>query len=342
MKRYNVAILGATGVVGLELMELLAERNFPLGELSLLASPRSKGKVLRTSFGEVEVEEVGPEGFSGMDFAFFCAGGEISKQWATIAVEKGAVVIDNTSAFRMDPRVPLVVPEVNPESLKTHEGIIANPNCSTILLALVLQPIEEAVGLERVVVSTYQAVSGVGGGGIGELHQQTVEYVTGIESQPRIFPVSSGLQKYPIAFNAIPQVDVFSGEDYTKEEWKMILETRKILGRKDLRITATTVRIPVFRSHCESVNIETKEKLTAKACRDILSAAKGVVVQDDPASQLYPMPVFASKKDAVYVGRIREDLSLEKGLNLWLAGDQIRKGAALNALQIAETLMQVG
>lgn len=328
----NIAIVGATGAVGQELLKILAERNFPIDELRLLASKKSSGKVISWQGREIEVEETTDASFKGIDIAFF-AGGSASTQYASSAVKEGAVVIDNSSAFRLNPDVPLIVPEVNPEDIKWHKGIIANPNCSTIIMVVVLKPIEEATKIKRVVVSTYQAVSGAGKEGIAELENQLRSWSKGESiGSPETFP-------YQIAFNLIPRIDIFQEADYTKEEWKMVRETQKILNRDDIGITATCVRVPVLRSHCESLNIETEDKLTVKQVKDILSAAPGIKVLDDPAKDRYPMPLDSSDKDDVYVGRIREDLTIANGLNLWIAGDQIRKGAATNAVQIAELLL---
>lgn len=335
----NIAIVGATGAVGQELISILAERNFPLGEVRLLASARSAGQKVNVLDREVTVEEVSENGFSGVDIAFFSAGSDVSKRWAPVAVRQGAVVIDNSNAFRMEPDVPLVVPEVNPGDVAHHKGIIANPNCSTIIMAVVLNPIHRAVGIERVVVSTYQAVSGVGAAAIRELEEQTQAWMNGDTMPLSCFPCKGAAKHYQMAFNLIPQIDVFVEGGYTKEEVKMINETRKILHEWDLRITATTVRVPVFRSHSESVNLELKQDLSVEEARKLLSSAPGVVVWDDPENQVYPMPLLVTGKDDVYVGRIRVDESVPHGLNLWVVGDQIRKGAALNAVQIAEHLL---
>lgn len=338
MKAVNVAILGATGAVGQELLDLLVERNFPIKSLKLLASPRSAGKKLFFKDQEYTVEAVSEGQFIGMDIAFFAAGSEATKKWAPQAVAAGCIVVDNSSAFRMDPDVPLVVPEVNMDAARLHQGIIANPNCSTIILALALKPIYDAAGIKRVVVSTYQAVSGAGHEAITELDAQARQYANNEPIQAEILPVK-GLEKhYQMLFNIIPQIDIPDRQGYTKEEWKMILETKKILGDSEMKITATTVRVPTMRSHCESVNIETKQKLTAEECRKLIEKAAGLKLVDDLANQIYPMPLDTAGQDLVWVGRIREDNSLENGLNLWVVGDQIRKGAALNAVQIGEAL----
>ncbi len=332
MKKYNVAIVGATGAVGQEFLKILTERSFPVGELKLLATARSAGKIIHWQGKDYVVEETRPESFTGMDIALF-AGGSASTEFAKAAVTRGAVVIDNSSAFRLDPAVPLVVPEVNPEDVKWHQGIIANPNCSTIIMVAALKPLHDAAEIKRVVVSTYQAVSGAGREGIEELENQVGQLGRGEETHPQVFP-------YQIAFNLIPRIDVFQEGDYTKEEWKMVKETQKILHAPDMAITATTVRVPVFRSHSEAVNVETERKLTAAEARSILAKAPGIVVLDDPAADRYPMPLTAADTDEVYVGRIREDFSISNGLNLWVVGDQIRKGAATNAIQIAELLIK--
>ncbi|MDR3348777.1 MAG: aspartate-semialdehyde dehydrogenase [Acidaminococcales bacterium] len=340
MKKYNVAILGATGVVGQEFLALLAERRFPLAGLRLLASSRSAGKKIEFSGATYTVEEAAAASFAGVDIALF-AGGAISKELAPYAVKAGAVVVDNSSAFRMDPAVPLVVPEVNPEALRGHNGIVANPNCSTIIMVMALKPIYDLAKIKRIVVSTYQAVSGAGKEAIDELDSQVAAHAAGNEMRALVLP-SAGLPKhYPIAFNLIPQIDVFLDNGYTKEEMKMVNETRKIMGDNDMAITATTVRVPVYRSHSEAINVELEKSLPPAKIKEALSAFKGVVLQDDPAAMLYPMPLYTSKLDDVYVGRVRRDESRENAWNLWVVGDQIRKGAALNTLQIAEKMIEM-
>ena len=336
MTQYNIAVLGATGAVGQELLSILFERQFPYAELRLLASPRSAGRRVAVGGRDYLVEAVSAEAFQGIDFAFFCAGGSVSQCWAEEAVRAGAIVIDNTSAFRLAPDVPLVVPEVNGEAALAHRGIIANPNCSTIIMVMALKPILDEAGIKRVVVSTYQAVSGAGFAAMEELRRQAEDYVMGRELEAKVLPVASGQRHYPIAFNLIPQIDVFAEDGYTKEEWKMVRETQKILGITDLPITATTVRVPTMRSHCEAVNVETERPMSPERCREILAQFPGVKVLDSPEEQAYPMPQFTSGLDEVYVGRIRKDPTVPYGLNLWIVGDQIRKGAALNAVQIAE------
>ena len=326
----NVAIVGATGAVGQEFLKILAERNFPINELRLLATKRSAGKRVFWQGQELEVQETTHESFKGIDIALF-AGGSGSTEYARSAVESGAVVIDNSSAFRLDPEVPLIVPEVNPEDIKWHKGIIANPNCSTIIMAVAIKPIFDLAGIRRIVVSTYQAVSGAGREGIEELEGQVKAWSQGDELAQATFP-------YQIAFNVIPRIDVFGEGDYTKEEWKMVKETQKIFHAPNMAITATTVRVPVFRSHSESINVETERLVSVSEIRETLSKAAGVVVVDDPEKDHYPMPWFSSDKDDVYVGRLRKDFSIAQGFNLWAVGDQIRKGAATNAVQIAELL----
>lgn len=336
MKALNVAILGATGMVGQELLDLLVEREFPLKNLTLLSSARSAGNRVLVGGKEYAVQETSADAFEGVDVAFFAAGGQVSQEWVGAAVNAGALVIDNTSAFRLRDDVPLIVPEVNGEEIFKHKGIIANPNCSTIIMALVLKPILDRAGLKRVVVSTYQAVSGAGGRGMDELRRQTEDYVAGRQLEAQILPVAAAPKHYPIAFNAIPQIDVFAEDGYTKEEWKMVKESQKLFKDPNLKISPTTIRIPVMRSHSESINVETIEPLSPEECRELLKNAPGVEVIDNLEEQEYPMPYYTSGKDPVYVGRIRRDLTVEHGLNLWVVGDQIRKGAALNAVQIAE------
>ncbi|WP_031514453.1 aspartate-semialdehyde dehydrogenase [Desulfofalx alkaliphila] len=334
MQKYNVVVVGATGAVGQEILNILDERNFPVGDLKLCATARSAGKEIVFKGKSYTVEQTTPESFTGMDIAFF-AGGKASVEFGPAAVERGCVVIDNSSNYRMDPDVPLVVPEVNPEDVKEHKGIIANPNCSTIIMAVPLKPLHDAAGIKRVVVSTYQAVSGAGKEGIDELTNQTKAIINGGEYAPQKF-------MHQIAFNLIPHIDVWQDMDYTKEEMKMVKETQKLLHSDKIGITATTVRVPVYRSHSESINVETERKLTAQEAREILAKAPGIVIQDDPANNIYPMPIETSYKDEVYVGRIREDNSHPSALNLWVVGDQIRKGAATNAVQVGELVIKYG
>ena len=338
MKKYNVAILGATGAVGQEFLRLIEERNFPFDELKLLASERSAGKVIRFMGKDYTVEEAKPESFENVQIALF-AGGSTSKALAPEAVKRGAVVIDNSSAFRMDPEVPLIVPEVNPEAIKNHKGIIANPNCSTIIMVMALKPIHDAARIKRVVVSTYQAVSGAGKEAIDELNDQVQAIMENRQPEAKILPSASLDKHYQIAFNLIPQIDVFVDDDYTKEEMKMVNETHKILDDYTIGITATTIRVPVYRSHSESVNVELESPLTPEDAKKLLEKFPGVVVEDNPAEMVYPMPLFTSDRNDVAVGRIRVDKTVPHGLNMWVVGDQIRKGAALNALQIAEYMI---
>lgn len=339
MKKYNVAILGATGAVGTEFLKLIEERNFPYAELRLLASKRSAGKQIEFMGKTYTVQEATKDSFAGIDIALF-AGGSVSKEFAPYAVEAGAVVIDNSSAFRMDPEVPLVVPEVNPQAILKHKGIIANPNCSTIIMVMALKPLYDMAKIKRIVVSTYQAVSGAGKEGIDELTDQVKDFADGKEMIANILPSESLAKHYPIAFNLIPQIDVFMDNLYTKEEMKMVNETRKIFDDYDMRITATTVRVPVYRSHSESINVEFENDLNLEEMQKALAAFPGVQVIDNPQEQLYPMPLYTSEKDDVYVGRLRRDESNDKTFNMWVVGDQIRKGAALNTLQIAETMIK--
>jgi len=329
---YRVAVVGATGAVGQEFLTVLKERGFPIAELKVLADESWDGKQIAFGDEQLTVQTAVPESFRGVEIALFATNGPVSEALVPEAVKRGAVAIDNSSAFRLDPEIPLVVPEVNPQDVGWHKGIIANPNCSTILFVVPIKPLHDAARIKRAVVSTYQAVSGAGAAGLDELLTQTRQVLAGESIQPGVFP-------YQIAFNLIPHIDVFDENGYSREEMKMVLETRKILHDQNLKISATTVRVPVFRSHSESVNIETERKLTPGAARAILAGAPGVVVEDDPRGLKYPMPLFSSNHDEVFVGRIRDDLSCEQGLNFWLCGDQLRKGAATNAVQIAELLV---
>lgn len=332
----TVAMVGATGAVGRELIEILAQRNYPISDLKLLASARSAETKLDTPFGRLTVEEAAPDSFGGVDVAFFSAGAEVSTRLAPAAVERGAMVVDNSSAFRMDPAVPLVVPEVNADAAFMHRGIIANPNCSTIVVAVALKPLADLAGLKRVVVSTYQAASGVGGKGIVALAAEARAHLEDDAVTPQVFPHSGAAEKYPLAFNLVPQVDVFAAEGYTKEEWKMVHEMRKIMALPKLALSVTNVRVPVFRCHAASVNVEVEKDVSWEAVRAAFEGAQGLRLEDDPQTQRYPMPLAVSGKDDVQVGRVRPDVSLERGWNFWVVGDQIRKGAALNAVQIAE------
>jgi aspartate-semialdehyde dehydrogenase len=332
----NVAVVGATGAVGQCMVEVLEQRNFPVRELKLLASDRSAGKRIKFHEEYVMVEDLGDTSFNGIQMALFSAGAEMSREYVPQAVRSGAVVIDNTSCFRMEPDIPLVVPEINCEEIKKHRGIIANPNCSTIQMVLVLNPIHQKARIRRIVVSTYQSVSGAGKVAILELREQVDSYVRG----DRI--MHGDALPHPIAFNVIPQIDSFSEDGSSLEELKMVNETRKILGDSSIQVSATCVRVPVFYGHSESVNVETEGKLSADEVRTILSKAPGVKVYDDPKQQRYPMPTLVAGGDDVFVGRIREDHSVPNGLNLWIVGDNLRKGAALNAVQIAEELLKRG
>ena len=335
---YNVAVAGATGAVGRVMISVLEERNFPVNSIKLLSSHRSAGSKLSFRGEDVTVEEMKESSFEGIDVVLSSAGGSVSKWFAPHAVKAGAVVIDNTSAFRMDPDVPLVVPEVNPDEAFKHNGIIANPNCSTIQMVVALAPIHKAAKIRRIVVSTYQAVSGAGWKAVVELRDQSKAILSGEEYAPQVFP-------YPIAFNAIPQIpqkDAFLENGYSTEEMKMVNETRKIMGDNSIRVTATTVRVPVFYGHSESVNVETENKLTAEQVKDMLGDAPGVTLLDDLSSQIYPVPSDCEGKDDVFVGRIREDISCENGIDMWVVSDNVRKGAALNAVQIAELLFCSG
>lgn len=331
MSKYVVAVVGATGVVGREMIQVLETRKFPIKKLIPLASKRSAGTTITFNGETIIVEELTKDSFKGVDYALFSAGGSVSKEFAPIAAASGAVAIDNTSHFRMDPNVPLVVPEVNAHDLSWHKGIIANPNCSTAQMVLALKPIHEAAKIKRVVVSTYQSVSGSGKEALDELEQQARIMLKGGVAEPHVY-------KHPIAFNLIPQIDVFVDNGYTKEEMKMINETKKILGDDSIEVTATCVRVPVFVGHSESINIQTEKKLTANEVRNLIDAFPGIQVLDDPSKQEYPMPRDISGKDDVLVGRIREDVSQPNGIELWCVGDNLRKGAALNAVQIAEAL----
>ena len=331
--KYRVAVVGATGAVGNEMVSILEERNFPVGELKLFASERSEGKFLEFKGKNIRVNKLTKDSFNGIDIALFSAGASRSLEFAPKAVNSGAVVIDNSSAFRMESNVPLVVPEVNKHALKKHKGIIANPNCSTIQMVVALKPIHDAVRIKRIVVSTYQAVSGTGKKAIQELEQQTRDLFSLREITVSIYP-------HQIAFNCIPQIDVFLDNGYTKEEMKMVNETRKIMEDDTIRVTATTVRVPVFSAHSESVNIETYKKITADEVRKLLLKAPGVKVVDEPKNSVYPLAIDSAGRDEVFVGRIREDESIDNGINMWIVSDNLRKGAALNAVQIAEILIQ--
>lgn len=340
-KAYTVAVVGATGAVGQQMMKTLEDREFPISKILLLSSKRSAGKKLLFNGQEVEVQEATPDSFEGVDIALFSAGGSISKELASEAVKRGAIVIDNTSAFRMDPTVPLVVPEVNEEDLRNHNGIIANPNCSTIQMVVALEPLRKAYGLNKVIVSTYQAVSGAGAAAINELKTQAKAMLEGEEVTSEILPVGSLDKHYPIAFNAIPQIDKFEENGFTFEEMKMINETKKIMHLPELEVAATCVRLPVVSGHSESVYIETDKALKVEEVKALLREADGVVLQDNPSEQLYPMPLYAVGKYDTFVGRIRKDLNKDNGLHLWVVSDNLLKGAAWNSVQIAESLIKL-
>ena len=329
---YRVAILGATGAVGTELLELLENRNFPIAELKLLASPRSAGRTLPFRGEQLPVEPVGDRAFDHVDIVLASAGGSTSKVWAPKAVEAGAVVIDNSSAFRMNPQVPLVVPEVNPEAAANHQGIIANPNCTTILMAVALWPLHQIQPIQRVVVATYQSASGAGARAMEEVKAQTQAILQGEKPTTDVFP-------YPLAFNLFPHNTPINDQGYCEEEMKMLNETRKIFGVADLRVSATCVRVPVLRAHSEAINLEFAQPFPVSHAREILAKAPGVKLVEDWQANYFPMPMDATGQDDVLVGRIRQDISHPCGLELWLSGDQIRKGAALNAVQIAELLV---
>lgn len=332
MEKYNVALIGI-GAVGKTTLEVMLQRNFPINNLKVLATERSAGKKIELSDkSTVIVEEISEEAFSDIDIALF-AGGQASKLYAEKAAERGAVVIDNSSTFRLEDNVPLVVPEVNSEDLKWHKGLIANPNCSTIQMVVALKPLHDAFNIKRVIVSTYQAVSGAGQEAIDELLLQTKDVLDEKEIKKEEFD-------HQIAFNLIPHIDRFMDNEYTREEMKMVNETRKMFHDYELKISATCVRVPVIRSHSEAITIETEKDICSNSARDILSSTPGIVVIDDPEKLSYPMPIDCSGKDEVYVGRIRKDLALEQGLSFWVVADQLRKGAATNAVQIAEKLIE--
>lgn len=341
-KQFHVAVVGATGAVGQQMIETLQKRNFPIGKISLLSSSRSAGKEIEFNGEKVIVQEARPESFEGVDIALFSAGGSISKKLAPEAVKRGAIVVDNTSAFRMDENVPLVVPEVNESDLHGHNGIIANPNCSTIQMVAALEPIREAFGLKKVVVSTYQAVSGAGAAAIEELHTQTEAILNNEAPKADILPVKGAEKHYQIAFNAIPQIDVFTENGFTYEEMKMINETKKIMHMPELKVSATCVRLPIAVGHSESVYIEIdQEGVTAEQIQALLSNAPGIVLQDNPSEQEYPMPADCVGKNDVFVGRIRKDLDEDKGFHMWVVSDNLLKGAAWNSVQIAESLVRL-
>ncbi len=333
MKKYEVAIVGATGLVGQEFIKILLQRNFPMNSINLFASDRSAGRKLVVNHQEIEVKETTPESFDGMDIALFSAGSEVSRHFSPIAAQSGTVVIDNSKAFRMEPSVPLVVPEVNPGDIKWHNRIIANPNCSTIQMVMALHPLHKVNPIKRIVVDTYQSVSGTGSAAIDELTTQAKQVLEGQNTIPHVYP-------HQIAFNVLPEIDVFLDDGYTKEEWKMMEETKKIMHADDIKISATCARVPVFVGHSESVHVEFSRPMFPDEAERILAQAPGVKILDDTAISLYPHPWSAAGTDEVFVGRIRRDTSHPNGLVLWIVADNLRKGAALNAVQIAEAMVK--
>ncbi|RPF55942.1 aspartate-semialdehyde dehydrogenase [Aquisalibacillus elongatus] len=340
-KQYHVAVVGVTGAVGQKMLEMLDSIDFPVEKLYPLASKRSAGKKVTFKGEEVEILEAKPEAFEGVDIALFSAGGSVSKQLAHEAVNRGAVVIDNTSAFRMDPDVPLVVPEVNPEDIQKHNGIIANPNCSTIQMVVALEPIRKKFGLGRVIVSTYQSVSGSGNDAVEELKDQSKALLNGEEPETNILPVKSEPKHFPIAFNALPQIDVFEDNHYTFEEMKMINETKKIMNYPELKVAATCVRLPFFYSHAESVYVEIdRDDVSIEDLQNALNDQDGLVLEDDITQQVYPTPLSSEGKKDVFVGRIRKDLDVSSGFHFWVVSDNLLKGAAWNSVQIAQKLIQ--
>jgi aspartate-semialdehyde dehydrogenase len=332
LKKYSVAVLGATGVVGREMVKILEERNFPVQNLKLLATEKSTGIFINFQGEQIKVEKITPQSFENVDIALFSAGKEASIKFAPFAVKNNAVVIDNSSAFRMKNNVPLIIPEVNPGEIKKHNGIIANPNCSTIQLVIALKPIYDFAGIKRIIVSTYQSVSGTGKQAINELREQSQAFLNKDKIVKKVYP-------HQIAFNILPHIDIFLDNGYTKEEIKMINETRKILSDNSLKITAFAARVPVFYGHAESVYIETDEYISIPGIKQLLTDFPGVKVIDDPSRFLYPLPIMIENEDDILVGRIRKDLAEENGINMWIIGNNVRKGAALNAVQIAELLI---
>ncbi|MEQ7219506.1 aspartate-semialdehyde dehydrogenase [Vagococcus fluvialis] len=343
MSGYTVAVVGATGAVGTKMKEMLESSTLPIKGIKFLASKRSAGKEITFKEETYIVEELTSEAFLGTDIALFSAGGSISQEFAPEAVKRGCVVIDNTSAFRMDEEVPLVVPEVNPHHLNAHKGIIANPNCSTIQMMVALEPLRQTYGLNRIIVSTYQAVSGAGVSAINELKQQATDMLAGKEEiEANILPCSGDKKHYPLAFNALPQIDVFGEDGYTQEEWKMINETKKIMSDESMSVSATCVRVPVMSGHSESIYIELeKEGVKVSDIQEILKTSHGIVLEDNPKEQLYPQPLTAVGKKEVFVGRIRRDLDVSTGFHMWVVSDNLLKGAAWNSVQIAEKLHEM-
>ncbi|AFY62528.1 aspartate-semialdehyde dehydrogenase [Synechococcus sp. PCC 6312] len=332
---YRVAVLGATGAVGTELLQLLEARNFPLQELRLLASERSAGQTLAFQGENLTIQAVGPDSFAGIDLVLASAGGSISQKWLPVAVQAGAVCVDNSSAFRMQPDVPLVVPEVNPADLDQHQGIIANPNCTTILMTVALWPLHQAQPIQRIIAATYQSASGAGARAMEEVRAQAQAILNNETPPTAAFP-------YPLAFNLFPHNTPINAEGYCQEEMKMVNETRKIFHAPELRISATCVRVPVLRAHSETLNLEFEQPFPVTQARELIAQAPGIKLVEDWENNYFPMPIDATGQDDVLVGRIRQDLSHPNGLELWLCGDQIRKGAALNAVQIAEALIERG
>lgn len=343
MSGYTVAVVGATGAVGTKMKEMLESSTLPIKGIKFLASKRSAGKEITFKEETYIIEELTSEAFLGTDIALFSAGGSISQEFAPEAVKRGCVVIDNTSAFRMDEEVPLVVPEVNPHHLNDHKGIIANPNCSTIQMMVALEPLRQAYGLNRIIVSTYQAVSGAGVSAINELKQQATDMLADKEEiEANILPCSGDKKHYPLAFNALPQIDVFGEDGYTQEEWKMINETKKIMSDESMSVSATCVRVPVMSGHSESIYIELeKEDVKVSDIQEILKTSPGIVLEDNPKEQLYPQPLTAVGKKEVFVGRIRRDLDVSTGFHMWVVSDNLLKGAAWNSVQIAEKLHEM-
>jgi aspartate-semialdehyde dehydrogenase len=340
---FHVAVVGATGAVGAQMLKTLAERNFPISKLTLLSSKRSAGKIITFKEEDYVIQEATPESFEGVQLALFSAGGSVSKALAPEAVKRGAIVVDNTSAFRMDSEIPLVVPEVNEADLNKHTGIIANPNCSTIQMVVALEPIRKKYGLKKVIVSTYQAVSGAGANAIKEMKDQTAAILKGEEFTPEILPCGSDNKHYQIAFNAIPQIDKFQDNGFTFEEMKMINETKKIMNLPQLHVAATCVRIPVETGHSESVFFETEKiGLSVSEMKTMLKDAPGIVLEDDINEQIYPMAVNSVDKNDVFVGRIRQDLDNQNGFHMWVVSDNLLKGAAWNSVQISESLVKLG
>lgn len=340
-KKYNVAVVGATGAVGQNIIKYIEEGIIPVNKVKLLSSKRSAGTKLTVNNREITVEEATESSFEDIDIAFFSAGGSVSEALIPEAIKSGAIAIDNTSAFRMDPTVPLVVPEVNADHLKENKGLIANPNCSTIQMVAALKPVQEKLGLNKIIVSTYQAVSGAGLAAQEEMIDQTKQFLNDEEMTANILPAGSDKKHYPIAFNALPQIDVFEENGYTKEEMKMIDETKKIMSDDTLEVAATCVRLPVFTSHAESVYVEIdKEGVSVKEFQDTIASGAGIILQDDPSTQTYPTPLSSAEKKEVFVGRVRKDLDNDKGFHLWIVSDNLIKGAAWNTVQIAESLIK--